>query len=309
MSDFVSEFWNWYVTLIVLISIIACGVLLWTQSVHRPEPGASQDTTGHVWDENLEEYNNPLPRWWMWLFYITVVFSLVYVVLYPALGRFPGIFGWSTADQHKKEVAAADEKVKPLFDKYLKMELAAVAADKEAMEMGSRLFQTYCMQCHGVTGQGSRDKGFPNLTDKDWQWGGEPEQIVETVSNGRMGVMPPYGGNPEAIGGEAGAKEVANYVRSLSGLSHNGDLAAKGKAKFETVCFACHGQDGKGMQALGAPNLTDKTWLYGSSEARIAETVVGGRQNQMPAWKEFLGDAKIHLLSAYVLNLSSGGAK
>ena len=191
MSDFVSEFWNWYVTLIVLISIIACGVFLWSQSIHRPESGKSQDTTGHVWDENLEEYNNPLPRWWMWLFYITVVFSLVYVVLYPALGRFPGIFGWSTADQHKKEVAAADEKVKPLFDKYLKMELAAVAADKEAMEMGSRLFQTYCMQCHGATGEGSRDKGFPNLTSKTYSWGNAPEQILETISNGRTGVMPP----------------------------------------------------------------------------------------------------------------------
>ena len=309
MSDFVNEFWNWYVILIVLISVIACGVFLWSQSIHHPGSKQTTDTTGHRWDETLEEYNNPLPRWWMWLFYGTVIFALIYVALYPALGRIPGIFGWTSVGEHTKEVAAVDAQVKPLFEKFQKMDLKAVAADKEAMEMAGRLFQTYCIQCHGVTGQGSRDKGFPNLTDKDWQWGGEPEQIVETVSNGRMGVMPPYGGNPEAIGGEAGAKEVANYVRSLSGLSHNGDLAAKGKAKFETVCFACHGQDGKGMQALGAPNLTDKTWLYGSSEARIAETIVAGRQNQMPAWKEFLGDAKIHLLSAYVLGLSSGGAK
>ena len=245
----------------------------------------------------------------MWLFYGTVIFALIYVALYPALGRYPGIFGWTSVGEHTKEVATVDAQVKPLFEKFQKMDLQAVAADKEAMEMAGRLFQTYCIQCHGVTGQGSRDKGFPNLTDKDWQWGGTPEQIVETIANGRMGVMPPYGGSPEAIGGEAGAKEVANYVRSLSGLSHNSDLAEKGKAKYETVCFACHGQDGKGMQALGAPNLTDKTWLYGSSEAKIVETIVAGRQNQMPAWKEFLGDAKIHLLSAYVLGLSSGGAK
>ena len=169
MSDFVSEFWNWYVTLIVLVSIIACGVFLWSQSIHKADPEKPQSTTGHVWDEDLEEYNNPLPRWWMWLFYITVVFSLVYVVLYPALGRFPGVFGWSTAGEHKKEVERVDAQVKPLFDKYLKMELAAVAADKEAMEMGGRLFQTYCMQCHGATGEGYRDKSFPNLTDKDWQ--------------------------------------------------------------------------------------------------------------------------------------------
>ncbi|MBP7523944.1 MAG: cytochrome-c oxidase, cbb3-type subunit III [Propionivibrio sp.] len=309
MSDFVNEFWNWYVILIVLISVIACGVFLWSQSVHHPGGEQTTVTTGHVWDETLNEYNNPLPRWWMWLFYGTVIFALIYVALYPALGRYPGIFGWTSVGEHTKEVATVDAQVKPLFEKFQKMDLQAVAADKEAMEMAGRLFQTYCIQCHGVTGQGSRDKGFPNLTDKDWQWGGTPEQIVETIANGRMGVMPPYGGSPEAIGGEAGAKEVANYVRSLSGLSHNSDLAEKGKAKYETVCFACHGQDGKGMQALGAPNLTDKTWLYGSSEAKIVETIVAGRQNQMPAWKEFLGDAKIHLLSAYVLGLSSGGAK
>ena len=309
MSDFVNEFWNWYVILIVLISVIACGVFLWSQSVHHPGGEQTTVTTGHVWDETLNEYNNPLPRWWMWLFYGTVIFALIYVALYPALGRYPGIFGWTSVGEHTKEVATVDAQVKPLFEKFQKMDLQAVAADKEAMEMAGRLFQTYCIQCHGVTGQGSRDKGFPNLTDKDWQWGGTPEQIVETIANGRMGVMPPYGGSPEAIGGEAGAKEVANYVRSLSGLSHNSDLADKGKAKYETVCFACHGQDGKGMQALGAPNLTDKTWLYGSSEAKIVETIVAGRQNQMPAWKEFLGDAKIHLLSAYVLGLSSGGAK
>ena len=309
MSDFVNEFWNWYVILIVLISVIACGVFLWSQSVHHPGGEQTTDTTGHVWDETLNEYNNPLPRWWMWLFYGTVIFALIYVALYPALGRYPGIFGWTSVGEHTKEVATVDAQVKPLFEKFQKMDLQAVAADKEAMEMAGRLFQTYCIQCHGVTGQGSRDKGFPNLTDKDWQWGGTPEQIVETIANGRMGVMPPYGGSPEAIGGESGAKEVANYVRSLSGLSHNSDLAEKGKAKYETVCFACHGQDGKGMQALGAPNLTDKTWLYGSSEANIVETIVAGRQNQMPAWKEFLGDAKIHLLSAYVLGLSSGGAK
>jgi cytochrome c oxidase cbb3-type subunit 3 len=309
MSDFVNEFWNWYVILIVLVSILACAVFLWSQSIHHPGSAETTDTTGHVWDETLEEYNNPLPKWWSWLFYLTVVFALVYAALYPALGRFPGIFGWSSAGEHRKEVDAVNAQVKPLFDKYLKMDLQVVAADKDAMEMGGRLFQTYCIQCHGATGQGSRDKGFPNLTDKDWQWGGTPEAIVETLNNGRMGMMPAYGGNPDAIGGEAGAREVASYVRSLSGLSHDAALAVKGKAKFETVCFACHGQDGKGMQAVGAPNLTDKVWLYGSSEAKIVEGIVNGRANQMPAWQEFLGEAKIHLLSAYVLKLSGGGEK
>lgn len=304
MSDFVNEFWNWYVILIVLASIIGCAVLLYIQS---KAPSTAGKTMGHVWDETLEEYNNPMPKWWSWLFYITVFFALGYLVLYPGLGRFQGIFNWSSAGQHKAEVEKVDAAIKPLFDKYLKMDLKAVAADKEAMEMGKRLFQTYCVQCHGSDAKGS--KGFPNLTDADWLYGGEPEQIIETIANGRQGVMPPYGGNPDAVGGAAGAKEVAHYVRSLSGLAHDSVLAGKGKDKFATACAACHGPDGKGMAAVGAPNLTDKVWLYGSSEATIVETIVNGRQNKMPAWKEFLGDGKVHVLSAYVFGLSAAGEK
>ena len=305
MSDFVNEFWNWYVILIVLISIVACAIFLWVQSQARPADGKTANTTGHVWDETLEEYNNPLPRWWMGLFYITVIFALVYVALYPALGTYPGIFKWTSTGEYRQEVERADEQIKPLFEKYQKMDLRAMASDKEAMEMGGRLYQTYCMQCHGATAQGARDQGYPNLTDGDWQWGGEPDQVVATITDGRVGMMPPYGGNPDAVGGEAGAKELANYVRSLSGLSNNAELAAKGKERYGMVCIACHGPDGKGMQALGAPNLTDKTWLYGSSEAKIVETITHGRTNQMPAWKDFLGEAKIHVLAAYVLSLSA----
>ena len=304
MSDFVNEFWNWYVIITVLVSVIGCAILLWVQSKAEFTAGK---TMGHVWDETLEEYNNPMPQWWSWLFYITVVFSLVYLVLYPGLGNFQGVFGWSSAGQHKAEVEKVDAATKPLFDKYLKMDLKAVAADKDAMEMGKRLYQTYCMQCHGADGKGSR--GFPNLTDRDWLYGGEPEQIIETISNGRTGVMPAYGGNPDAVGGAAGAKEVAHYVRSLSGLANDSLLASKGKAKFEAACAACHGADGKGMQAVGAPNLTDKVWLYGSSEAAIVETITKGRQNVMPAWKEFLGEGKVHVLSGYVYGLSNASGE
>ncbi|MBW7900523.1 MAG: cytochrome-c oxidase, cbb3-type subunit III [Rhodocyclaceae bacterium] len=302
MSDFVNEFWNWFVILTVLGGIVGCAVLLWVQSKATFTAGK---TCGHVWDETLEEYNNPMPKWWSWLFYITVVFSLVYLVLYPGLGRFPGVFGWTSVGQHKAEVEKVDAAIKPLFDKYLQMDLNAVAADKDAMEMGKRLFLTYCMQCHGSDARGS--KGFPNLTDGDWLYGGEPEQIIETIANGRNGIMPPYGGNEEAVGGPSGAKEVAHYVRSLSGLAHDSLLATKGKEKFEAACVACHGPDGTGMHALGAPNLTDKVWLYGSSEAAIVETITKGRQNKMPAWKDFLGDGKVHVLSAYVFGLSAGG--
>ena len=297
MSDFVSEFWNLYVIVIVLVSVVGCWVFLLLQSKAKFTPGVP---TGHVWDETLEEYNNPMPKWWSWLYVLTVVFALVYLALYPGLGNFKGMLGWTSAGQHTAEVAKMDAAVKPLYDKYKAMDLQAVAADKQAMEMGKRLYLTYCMQCHGADARGA--KGFPNLTDADWQYGGEPEQIKETIANGRMGVMPPH----EQLGGDT-IKDLANYVRSLSGLPNDATRTAKGKEAFGSAgCAGCHGMDAKGMHAVGAPNLTDKVWLYGSSEATISETIAKGRQNQMPAWKEFLGDAKVHLLSAYVLSLSQG---
>ena len=297
MSDFVSGFWNMYVVVIVLVSILACAVLLYMQSKATFTPGK---TCGHVWDETLEEYNNPMPKWWSWLFIITIVFSLVYLALYPGLGDFKGVLGWTSQGAHKIEVEKMDAAVKPLFDKYLAMDVKAVAADKQANEMGKRLFLTYCMQCHGADARGA--KGFPNLTDSDWQYGGETEQIKETINAGRMGMMPPH-----AHLGADTIKDLANFVRSLSGLPNDSVRAAKGKEAFASAgCLGCHGADAKGMHAVGAPNLTDKTWLYGSSEATIIETITNGRQNKMPAWKEFLGDAKIHLLTAYVYSLSQG---
>lgn len=297
MSDFVSDFWNLYVVVIVVASILACVVLLIVQGKATFTPGK---TMGHVWDETLEEYNNPMPRWWTWMFVITVVFAFVYLALYPGLGNFKGVLGWTSVGQHKVEVDKMNATVKPLFDKYMAMDVKAVAGDKQAMEMGKRLYLTYCMQCHGADARGA--KGFPNLADADWLYGGEPEQIKETISNGRMGVMPPHA----QLGADT-IKDLANFVRSLSGLPNDSVRAAKGKEAFASAgCLGCHGPDGKGMHAVGAPNLTDKVWLYGSSEATIIETITNGRQNKMPAWKEFLGDAKVHLLSAYVLSLSQG---
>ncbi|MBK7900768.1 MAG: cytochrome-c oxidase, cbb3-type subunit III [Azonexus sp.] len=294
MSDFVSDFWNLYVIVIVVASILYCVVLLVVQGKATFTPGK---TMGHVWDENLEEYNNPMPKWWTWMFVITVAFAFVYLALYPGLGKFQGVLGWSSAGQHKAEVAKADETIKPMFEKYLKMDLKAVAADKQAMEMGKRLYMTYCMQCHGADARGA--KGFPNLTDGDWLYGGEAEKVVETIAAGRMGMMPPHA----QLGADT-IKDLANYVRSLSGLPNDAARTAKGKDAFNSAgCSGCHGPDGTGMQAIGAPNLTDKVWLYGSSEATIVETITNGRQNQMPAWKEFLGDGKVHVLAAYVLSL------
>ena len=298
MSDFVSEFWNLWVAVGALASIIGCAVFLWAVSIKRTD--AKVDTTGHVWDETLAEWNNPLPSWWSWLFYITVAFALIYLTLFPGLGSFQGVLGWSSVGQWKGEMDQAAKTYDPIFNKYLGMDVKAVAADPEAKAMGQRLFLTYCSQCHGSDAGGAR--GFPNLTDKDWLYGGDPEAIKASITNGRRGVMPAHG----PVLGDAGVKEVANYVFSLSGHKHDANLAAAGKPKFEQICAACHTPAGTGMQALGSPNLTDNVWLYGGSEATVIETITKGRNGVMPAWKDFLGEAKIHLLTAYVYGLSQG---
>lgn len=297
MSDFSSDFWSYYVALITVISIVACAVLLWTMSTQRV-PNQKVQTLGHVWDENLAEYNNPLPNWWRWMFYLTIVFGLAYLVLYPGLGRFAGTFKWSSGGQYEAEQAAAAENYGPLFAKYAAMDIPVVAADAQAREIGQRLFLNYCSQCHASDARGGR--GFPNLTDNDWLYGGEPATIEATITDGRNGIMPPLGG----MLGEDGVKNVANYVLSLSGAMHDAGLAAKGKQTFVTICAACHAQDGKGNTALGAPNLTDRIWLHGGSLATVAETIRNGRNNKMPAWGEFLGKEKVHLLAAYVWGLS-----
>lgn len=297
MSDFVSGFWNMYVVVIVLGSILACAILLYVQGKAKFTPGK---TMGHVWDETLEEYNNPMPKWWSWLFVITVIFALVYLALYPGLGSFKGVLGWTSVGQYNIERERMDATIQPMYAKYQGMDVKALAADKQAMETGKRLYLTYCMQCHGADGRGA--KGFPNLTDGDWLYGGEPEQIKQTIAEGRMGVMPAHA----QLGADT-IKDLANYVRSLSGLPNDSVRAAKGKEAFTSAgCVGCHGMDAKGMQAIGAPNLTDKVWLYGSSEATITETITNGRQNKMPSWKAFLGDAKDHVLTAYVYSLSQG---
>jgi cytochrome c oxidase cbb3-type subunit 3 len=254
---------------------------------------------GHVWDENLEEYNNPLPNWWRWLFYITMVFGLAYLVLYPGLGKFGGTYNWTSTGQYEAEQARAAERYGPLFAKFAAMDIPAVAADPKAREMGQRLFLNYCAQCHASDARGSR--GFPNLADDDWLYGGDPATIKATIVNGRNGIMPPLG----PVLGDEGVKDAAHYVLSLSGLTHDSLLASSGKALFAANCVACHGADGKGNAALGAPNLTDKVWLYGGGETSISETIRAGRNNKMPAWGEFLGDAKAHLLAAYVWGLSN----
>jgi len=299
MNEFTSSFWNFYIGLITLVSIIGCAVFLKMQSVRRIETKeGGTATTGHVWDETLTEYHHPLPRWWSWLFYLTVVFALVYLVLYPGLGSWKGTLGWTQVGQLAAENQRMEAKIGPLYAKFAAQDVPALAKDAQAMATAQRLFLNHCAQCHASDGGGSR--GFPNLTDKDWLWGGSPEAIKTTITDGRMGVMPPWG----PVLGEQGVKDVAHYVMSLSGLAADSIRVARGRPLYEKNCVACHGPEGKGNQALGAPNLTDKTWLFSASEPVIIETISKGRNGVMPAHKNLLSPEKIHLLTGYVYSLS-----
>ena len=294
MSQFTSGFWDLYIGIISVVSILACAVLLWQQSVQKTS--ASQ-TSDHVWDEDIREYNNPLPRWWMWMFYLTIVFGIGYLVLYPGLGSYRGTLGWTQVKQLDEENERAQKAYGPLYEKFAAQDVVALSKNAEALAVGQKLFLNNCAQCHASDAGGSR--GFPNLTDNDWLWGGTPEAIQATITDGRNGNMPALG----AALGEEGVKDAAAYVMELSGNAYDSIRAARGKEKFAQICAACHGADGKGNQALGAPNLTDKTWLYGSGSA-VAETIANGRAGRMPAHKDLLGPAKIHLLTAYVYSLS-----
>lgn len=303
MSDFTNGFWPWYVAAISLVSILGCAWLLWVagQAKVSVRPGQIADnTTGHVWDEDLRELNNPLPRWWMWLFILTVVFALGYLVVFPGLGTFPGLLKWSTDGEHKQDVTRLRAEVAPLYAEFAAQPAEALAKDPRALAIGERLFMNNCSQCHGSDGRGS--KSYPNLTNSNSAWLGErgAEHIVQTMTNGRTGAMPPMGA---AIGGEAEISEVAHYVLSLSGSPHNEIKAYSGKKLF-SACAACHGVGGKGNKALGAPNLTDDYWLHGWGEAAIANVVKNGKNNVMPAQSSKLTAEQIHVVAAYVLSLS-----
>lgn len=300
MSDFFNHGWSNYIALVSLVGIVWCIWLLFSQRkakvVHTAD-GAVADT-GHVWDGNLRELNNPLPRWWMWMFLLSCIFGLVYLVLFPGLGSFPGVVGYTTDGALMSSMTEANDELKPVYAKYVKMDIEQVAKDPKAREMGQRLFLNSCAQCHGSDAGGS--KGFPNLTDGDWLYGGSPENIKTTLINGRNGVMPAYGHLETAQ-----IVDLTNYVRSMSGLPADDAKVARGAELFKSNCIACHGADGKGNIALGAPNLTDKTWLYGGSEATIVETLTKGRMAMMPSQDKVLSPEKIHLLTAYVWGLSN----
>jgi cytochrome c oxidase cbb3-type subunit 3 len=296
MSDFDSAFWSFFVAGLTLVSIVACGLLL--AALSRRKVATDPQTTGHVWDEDLDELNNPLPMWWIWLFWITIVFSFGYLWLYPGLGSYQGASRWSSAGQYVDEVQVAQREFGPLYAKLAAVDVTTLSNDAEARIVGERLFVNYCSQCHASDGRGA--KGFPNLADRDWLYGGEPETIKASILDGRNGTMPSMAA---LVGSEAGARDMAHYVRSLSGLQHDAAAATRARPLFAT-CGACHGAEGRGNPAIGAPNLSDDTWLHGSTEAAIVETILKGRASVMPAHREFLGEQRAHILAAYVYGLS-----
>ena len=294
-----SMFWNlWIVGLTLGCLVLVVWVLFANRKVAiKDDEEPENRTTGHVYD-GIEEYDNPLPKWWFQLFVGTLVFSAVYLLWYPGLGSFPGVGGWTQLNQLEREQDKARDVHSETFAAYREMPIEELAQDNAAMKMGVRLFANNCAVCHGADGGGNY--GFPNLTDKEWLYGGTAEKIKETLTHGRNGSMPAWG----AVLGERNVLAAAEYVVSLSGAEHDAALAAKGEPVFRQNCAACHGADGKGNQIIGAPSLADTIWLYDGSRDGIANSIRNGRANVMPAQKDKLQDEKIHLLTAYVYSLS-----
>lgn len=312
---FFSPFWSGLIIFCTVGGIIGIFWLIsWMSKGHSKAEHSANETVatmGHVWDETLEEYSNPLPRWWLGMFYVTLFWAIIYLILFPGLGAFTGLLKWSQVGQYEQEMKEAEVKYGPIYEKFQAEPIEKLAQTEDALKIGHRLYMTYCTACHGSDARGVVGKGFPNLRDEDWLWGGKPEEIEATIMNGHNPpeAPPVMIAWKDVIGGDEAVKNVAQYVISLNPKrASEVDTAAaeKGQATFAT-CAGCHGPDGKGMQPLGAPNLTDDIWLYGGSKEQIETSVAAGRKGTMPAHGEFLGAAKVHLLAAYVYSLSHTG--
>jgi cytochrome c oxidase cbb3-type subunit 3 len=291
-----SSAWSWYIIVMVAINILGCVWLLWWTGRSRGVTGSDGETTGHAWDDGaIREYNKPLPRWWLNLFYLTIVFSIGYLIWYPGLGSFAGTSGWSSQAQHDAERDRAEQALAPLFARFESMPIPDIAGDPDGLRLGRSVFANHCAMCHGSDARGAL--GFPNLADAAWNWGGEPDAILTSILAGREGVMPPLGA---VLGSDLAITEVAVYTQSLSGQKVSAGMAAAGKRRYDTLCIACHGADGTGNQALGAPDLTDSAWVYGSSVEAIREGIIKGRHGQMPAHAEIIGPIRARLVAAWV---------
>lgn len=288
-----STFWSVFVMVLVAINVIGAMWLLFGNAKSDPS-----ETTGHTWDEDLTEYNKPLPMWWIGMFVLSVLFGIGYLVLYPGFGASKGALHWSSVKQLDANVAATNARLEKLFAQFRDKSMDELVTDTKALGIGQNVFANNCAMCHGSDARGA--VGFPNLTDSDWLYGNTPQDVITTITNGRNGVMPAWG----PVVGDQGVTELANYVRELSGQSHDTALAAAGKTRYMTLCIACHGPAGTGNQVLGAPNLTDGTWLYGGDLATIEASIRNGRNGHMPAWGKSLGPDRVRLVAAWVLSQS-----
>jgi cytochrome c oxidase cbb3-type subunit 3 len=293
-----SSFWNWYIIIIVLGLIFGSAILLYF--THNIDTGDIKEgeSMGHSFD-GIEELNNPLPKWWNLMFWITIIYSLGYLALYPGLGSYQGLLGWSSTGQWQSEMDKAEKTYGPIYERMAATPIEELVNSDEALNMGQRLFANNCAVCHGSDARGAQ--GYPDLTDNDWLYGSNPAQIKQSIMAGRTGMMPALG---SALGGEQGVKQVASYVRSLNGYKADADAAAQGEQKFKMFCVACHGMDAKGNQLLGAPNLTDGIWLYGGSQKIVEQTISEGRSGKMPSHKDLLGEEKVHILATYIYNFA-----
>jgi cytochrome c oxidase cbb3-type subunit 3 len=291
-------FWHWFVVGLTVLFIIWCVWIVSWSTKQGPKNVSDEDLVGHKWDGDLEEWNNPAPKWWLYLYFITIAWGIGFLIAFPGLGNFQGMLGWSSAGQYDEEVQAAAANYEPIYEKYAAMDFAALTQDPDAMALGKSLYASYCTACHGSDARGA--PGYPNLTDNDWHWGNTEQDLFTTIYNGRMAAMPVL---TPALGGDEGVDNMVKYVQSLSG----GELDAGAQAAqpmFVALCSACHGVDGKGNKIFGAPNLTDDIWLYGGSADAIRETLVKGRNGQMPAYGEMFGENRTKILAAYIASLS-----
>lgn len=296
-----TPFWTWFVALLTLGSI---GAIVWLLiATARSAIAEGDGGHGHVWDEDLTELNKPLPLWWLGLFLLSVVFGGVYLAFYPGLGITQGTLGWTSAGEVRADLAANRHKLETLFAQFRGKSLQELSADAKALEFGHNVFANNCAVCHGSDARGAR--GYPNLTDDDWLYGGSADNVLATIDKGRRGAMPALG----SVLGEDGVTEVATYVMSLSGRKVDEQLAAAGKSRYMGICIACHGPAGKGNTVVGAPNLTDDIWLYGGGFEDIKTSIRNGRNGQMPSWGPILGDDRTRLVAAWVLAQSKAAAQ
>jgi cytochrome c oxidase cbb3-type subunit 3 len=290
-----ASFWSYWVIILTTVTIVGITWILFAN--RKRETQQQEKTTGHIYD-GIQEYDNPLPAWWFYMFVITIVWGIGYLIIYPGMGNFAGVIGWTQIGQYEQQVAAADEKYRDMRDRYLALPVEEIATDPAVRKMGMRMFANNCAQCHGADAKGAY--GFPNLTDDDWIYGGDAATIKTTLVNGRQAVMPAWGD----VIGDTGIKNVTQYLLRLNGRDADVAQADAGETVFKTYCVACHGADGTGNPLMGAPNLTNGVWLYGGSEAQIAQTLRAGRNGVMPAFKDTLSEDKIHILTAYVYGLN-----